>query len=289
MIPGQNNTFLQYHRTTVTIVKQFRVWRNLTVHRSGSIRIFINQTEFESRCRAQNFLGPRGILNTRQLNNNTCRTLTLNQWLCHTQFVHTVTNNGDVLFQRIFRYGFLFGLRHGRLNPELTFIFIISESQINMAFTQMRQPFLLSIAVTESNNNITTGTTNTSITNAVFTQRGTEVLNQLFLRLAERFVHIHFHQEVHTTAQVKTQFQWACANGCQPFRCGGSQVQRRNKFVAQCLCNQLSGLQLIIGIIEADQYLVVFQYCAFDGNFCAIQRCFYRIQSFGLYIMATNC
>ena len=43
-------------------------------------------------------------------------------------------------------------------------------------------------------------------------QVATQRVSILLLQFAECGVHVHFHQEVHTTTQLKTQLQRACAN-----------------------------------------------------------------------------
>ena len=107
--------------------------------------------------------------------------------------------------------------------------------QILVAIAQLGQTGLLFILTAEDNGNTIIHSTHSRIANVLLTQLGAEVLNQLLLRLVQRLIHIHFHQEVHATAQVQTQLQRAGPDGRQPSRGCRRQVQRHDKLFTQGL------------------------------------------------------
>jgi len=75
-----------------------------------------------------------------------------------------------------------------------------------MASRQIRDRRVADIAVTELNRHaVVIGFTHVRPAQPFFAQIAAQAVHILFLELAERRVHIDFHQEVNTAAQVKTQ------------------------------------------------------------------------------------
>ena len=92
-----------------------------------------------------------------------------------------------------------------------------------------------------------------AITYALLAQ---QALDLAFVDLAARIkslVHVHFHQEVHTTGQVQTEFHWATAQVAQPVRRGLRQVERHYELIAQSLTHQIFGWQLVFSVIQTQQ------------------------------------
>ena len=71
--------------------------------------------------------------------------------------------------------------------------------------------------------------------------------------LGQRLGHVHFHQEVHTTAQIQTQLQRCSTDGFKPGRRGGRQVEGGNEVVAQLVGDDVARLELFFGVPETDQ------------------------------------
>ncbi|MNZ80100.1 hypothetical protein D3C78_987270 [compost metagenome] len=55
--------------------------------------------------------------------------------------------------------------------------------------------------------------THGGVRNAFFAQIAAQAVHILFLQFAKRGIHIHFHQEVNTTTQIKTEFHRLCIDG----------------------------------------------------------------------------
>ncbi len=100
MITGKNYMFIQSNHTAFGGRKHFHIRINITFRSSTEICRFINKTEFKSCCGSENFLGTGGILDTRKFDHDTVCALSLNQRFGNTQFVHTVTDNGNILLNR---------------------------------------------------------------------------------------------------------------------------------------------------------------------------------------------
>ncbi|MNZ80099.1 hypothetical protein D3C78_987260 [compost metagenome] len=102
MVTGENHTFVQHNRLAFTRLFHFGVTWHTTRRRGRLIHISVHQTEFQRRCRTQNFFGARSVLDTRQFYHDTVRTLALYQRLSNTKLVYTVTQDIDVLLYRVF-------------------------------------------------------------------------------------------------------------------------------------------------------------------------------------------
>ena len=81
MVPGQDHPLVQHYRLAFTRLLHFRVARYAARGGGGLVNVGIDQTELEGRGRAKDLLRPRGILDTRQLNDDAVSALTLNQRL----------------------------------------------------------------------------------------------------------------------------------------------------------------------------------------------------------------
>ncbi|MNO98694.1 hypothetical protein D3C76_904450 [compost metagenome] len=175
------------------------------------IHIGVHQTEFQRCRRTQNLFGTRGILNTRQFNHDTVSTLTLHQWLSNTQLVHTVTQDVDVLLNRIFTRFAQTLIGHDRTQLIAT---LARNHQIAVTSSQIIHCLIARRGVTERNaQTVVIFLTHGGVRNAFFTQIAAQAINILFLQLAERGTHIHFHQEVHAATQIKTEFHRLCIDG----------------------------------------------------------------------------
>lgn len=102
MVTSQDHAFVQHNRLTFTRLFHFRITRHAPGCRSRLVNVGVYRAEFQRRGCAQNFFRARGILNTRQFDDNTVSALTLYHRLSNTQLVHTITQNIDVLLYRVF-------------------------------------------------------------------------------------------------------------------------------------------------------------------------------------------
>ena len=101
-----------------------------------------------------------------------------------------------------------------------------------MAFAQIRNGFITRIRVTEGDaQTVIIFFTNSGIRDAFFAQVAAQAVDILFLEFAQRSVHIHFHQEVNATTQVKTELHRLSVNSCQPARRCRGKVKRHDVFV----------------------------------------------------------
>ncbi|MNT89610.1 hypothetical protein D3C72_2303700 [compost metagenome] len=71
MVTGQNHTLVQHNRLAFTRFFHFGITRHTTRRRGRLIHIGVHQTEFQRRCRTQNFFGARSVLDTRQFYHDT--------------------------------------------------------------------------------------------------------------------------------------------------------------------------------------------------------------------------
>ncbi len=249
MVTGQNHALVQHNRLAVLHLLDFAVARDTSAGRCSSVNVGVNQTELKRCGRTQNLFGTRSVLNTRQLDDDTVRTLTLYQRLGNTQLVHTVTQNVDVLL-----YGVLFGFAQAVIGHHDTDIVVtaVGEYQVTMARRQIACSFVAGRGITESQHHaVVVGLTNRGIRNALVTQVATHVVHGLLLQFAQCSIHVDFHQEVHAAAQVEAQFHRLGTQHGQPRRRRRSQVQCNNKFVTQRRGEGITGTQLNVGVIES--------------------------------------
>ena len=226
---------MQHHRSAIAIGIELGIGWHPPGGGTGQVGRIIDHAEFQGGSCPQDLLGAGSILDTWQLNHDPLSPLLLHQRLGHPQFIDPVADDGDVLLQGVLLDLLELGLAHGSGYQVLTILLGVRQLQILVAVAQFGQTGLLLILSTEHHHDLVARTTHTGVTDVLFTQLGTEVLNQLLLRLAQRLVHVHFHQEVHAAAQVQTQFQRASPDGGQPGRGCRCQVQRHDKLFTQGL------------------------------------------------------
>ena len=71
-----------------------------------------------------------------------------------------------------------------------------------------------------------------AIAHALFAQQALDLTLVDLAACIQGLVHVHFHQEVHTTGQVQTQLHRTAAQITQPIRGGLRQVERHDELIA---------------------------------------------------------
>ena len=143
----------------------------------------------------------------------------------------------------------------------------------------MRNGAFLIGFVTEDHLHLITDPAHAGVTDLLGAQLGAEILHHLLLLLGQCFGHVHFHQEVHTTAQIKTQLQRRRTDGFEPGGSGRCQVECGNEVVAQLVGNDIARLQLVFGVLETDQDKTVLECSMFDRDLGRFKGLFHQIKS----------
>ena len=181
MVTGQDHAFVQHNRLAFAHLFHFRVTRYAPGCRRRLVNVGVYQTEFEGRGSAQNLFRTRGILNTRQLNDDAIRTLTLDNRLSHAQLVYTVTQNVDVLLNGIFTRFAQTRIRHDRTQRRIA---LAGNHQIAVTPTQIRDRFITRFVIAERDaQTVVIFFANSGIRNAFFTQVAAQAIDILLLKL----------------------------------------------------------------------------------------------------------
>ncbi len=85
---------------------------------------------------------------------------------------------------------------------------------------------------------------------------------------------------MHATAQVKTEFQGRRADGFEPGGGGRCQVEGGDEVVPQLVGDDVTGLQLVFGVIETDQDEAVLERRMLDRDLRLVERLFHLIEGF---------
>ena len=109
--------------------------------------------------------------------------------------------------------------------------------------------------------------THGGVSDAFITQIAAQAVDILFLQLAKRGIHIHFHQEVNAATQVKTEFHWLCIHRSQPTRGCRGKVKRHDVFITQHAHQRFTCAELRVGGVEASKNCALFQCHRLSGNF----------------------
>ena len=265
MVTGQNHTFVQHNRLTFAGLFHFGVTRNTARSGSRLVNVGIHQTEFQRCGRTENLFRTRGVLDTRQFNHDTVSTLTLYQRLGHAQLVYTVTQNVDVLLNGIFTR--FFQTRIGHHRAQLVAV-LRGDYQVTVTLGQVIYSLIARRTVAERDAHaVVIFFTHGGVSDAFITQIAAQAVDILFLQLAERGIHIHFHQEVNATTQVKTEFHWLCIHRSQPTRGCRGKVKRHDVFITQHAHQRFTCAELRVGGVEASKNCALFQCHRLSGNF----------------------
>ncbi len=155
-------------------------------------------------------------------------------------------------------FDFCFGNRQNNVSV-LTFIFIfLQEFRIGAGnkAVSLRPDF----SIDEADTQLMIFNLNSTILQLFFTQTVTEFFTVIGDFTFNVIIHIHFHQEVHTTAQIQTQRHRARAHIEQPVGGGRRQVQCHNEFITQQTLYGVFCRQLIFVAGQAKQ-------CRTTGHF----------------------
>ena len=182
MVPGQDHPLVQHYRLAFTRLFHFRVARHAARGGGGLVHVSIDQTELEGRGRAKDFLRTRGILDTRQLNHDAVSALTLNQRLGDAQLVHTVTQDINVLLNRVLTGFFQALIGHHRFQAVVT---LRGNNQIAMARAEIRDSLVARRAVAEDDaQTVVVFFTHGRVRNAFVAQLAAQAIDVLFLQFA---------------------------------------------------------------------------------------------------------
>ena len=182
MVTGQDHSLVQHHRLAFTRLFHFRVARHAARGSGGLVHVGIDQTELEGRGCAKDLFRPRGILDTRQLNHDAVSTLTLNQRFGDAQLVHTVTQNVNVLLNRVLTGFFQALIGHHRFQAVVT---LRGNHQIAMARAEIRDSLVARRAVAEDDaQTIVVFLAHGRVRNAFVTQFAAQAVDVLFLQFA---------------------------------------------------------------------------------------------------------
>lgn len=229
MVIGQNYAFVQYNWLIFAGLFYFRVVRYAIGCRSGLVNVGVYQTEFQRCRRIQNFFRTRSVLNIWQFNNDTVSILTLNYRFRYVKLVYTVTQDINVLLYRIFTRFIQTSIVYYR--TQLVVVLVVNY-QVRMAFVQIRNGFITSFSIAESDVQVVVVFfTNSGIRDVFFAQVIAQVIDILFLEFVKRGVYIYFYQEVNVVTQVKVEFYRFSVNSCQLARRCRGKVKRYDVFV----------------------------------------------------------
>ncbi len=269
---------MQHHRTSVAIVVDLGARRHPAIGRGLDVGSLIDHVELQGRGRAQDLLGTGGVLDTGQFHHDAFGTLLLYQRLGYAQLVHPVADDGDVLLEGVLLHFLDLGFTQGGQQDELVPLLLGGEGEIRVLTTQVRDGLGLIGLVTEQHLYLITGPAHAGITDLLGTQLGAEILHHLLLLLGQRLGHVHFHQEVHTAAQVQTQLERVGADGFEPGRRGRGQVESGNEVVAQLVGDDVARLELLFGIFETNQDEAMLERRMLDRDLSRIERLLHQVK-----------
>ena len=280
VVTGQDHALLQYHGTTVAIVVDLGARRHAACGSGLDIGSLIDHVELQGRGGTQDLLGTGGVLDPRQLDDDTLTALLLDQRLGHTQFVHPVADDGDVLLEGILLHLFDLGFAQTSQQDEVIPFLVCGEDKIRILATQEGECLGLIGLVTEDHLHLIPDPAYTGVADLLGAQLGAEILHHLFLLLGQRFGHVHFHQEVHTAPQVKTELQGRRADGLKPGGGRRCQVEGGDEIVAQLVGHDVARLELVFGVVETDQDEAVLERRMLDRDLRLVEGFLHLIEGF---------
>ena len=278
VVTGQDHALLQHHGTTVAIVVDLGARRHPACGRGLDVGGLIDHVELQGRGGPQDLLGTGGVLDTGQLHHDALGTLLLYQRLGHTQFVHPVTDDGDVLLEGVLLHFLDLGFTQASQQDEVIPFLLCGEGEIRILPTQEGGGLGLIGLLAEHHLHLITHPAHAGVTDLLGAQLGAEILHHLLLLLGQRLGHVHFHQEVHATSQVQTQLEGSGADGFEPGRRGRCQVEGSDEVVAQLVGDNVTCLELVFGIGEPDQNETVFERSMFDRDLSRFERLLHLIE-----------
>ncbi len=136
VVTGQDHALLQYHGTTVAIVVDLGARRHPACGSGLDVGGLIDHVELQGRGGPQDLLGTGGVLDTGQLDDDALAALLLDQRLGHTQFVHPVTDDGDVLLEGVLLHFLDLGFTQTSQQDEVIPFLLCGEGKIRILPTQ---------------------------------------------------------------------------------------------------------------------------------------------------------
>ena len=100
IVAGVNQPVLEQDRLAVAHLVELGAGRYLARERARDVALLVHQHDLERRRASNNTFSLGGVLHTGQLHHNAVLTLLLDHRLGHAEFVHTIIERGDVLFER---------------------------------------------------------------------------------------------------------------------------------------------------------------------------------------------
>ena len=165
-------------------------------------------------------------MHARQLHHDAVQALLLNHRLGHAEFVDTVVQRGDVLFQGLV------------LHPATGFGFELGVEQHVAALSAQRAQQIGELVAQQDGRGIGGGlfaehdidllavARNTAVANVFLAQQRAQVPCQRFGFFAQRGLHVDLQHEVHAATQIQTQVHGCGAQAAQPHRRASNQVER---------------------------------------------------------------
>ena len=206
------------------MIKQCIQW-----YTPGSLRFVpvgtrtFGEPEFERCSGTENFLGTCRILDAGQLYHDARVTLLLDHRFCYTQFVNAVAQGDDILLQR--RPFLVTGCDFGQLCIDHEILFIQLKRQFTELVFQAVQCLVHVVIIAKADLQAVLVACCPAITNLLASHVAADIRQQAFFKTFDRSNHVDFHQEVHTTAQIKAEVHGCGIKRTQPARGGRCQVE----------------------------------------------------------------
>jgi len=219
-ITAKNNRLLEYTKTAFAKAEDIHARGNWIANCNGSHQR-ISEAGFEGGSAANNVFGTRCVLYARQLHDDAISTLLLNDWLFYGQFIHALIEGGDVLLYRVVLYFFKRGWLELAQEASAAGLCAQLPNQVGLRGSQQCLGFFCFLGATKLNGDGFIAAFNALVANILFTQLTANITRNCQHFFLYRALHVHLQQEIHATAQIKTQGHWHRINRAEPMGCVG--------------------------------------------------------------------
>ena len=231
-------------------------------------RVVFHHAYFQSRGTTDNVFGFGSILHARQLYDNAVKAGLLDNRFGYAQFVHTVVQRIDVLFNRIRTYFIDCLFRQSQHD----IVAVRQQRGFREQFLQLRQGFLYIGSILQRHGQTVFSLMHRAGTDFFAAQFAADVAGITFKRFLHRGFHVHLHGEMHAAAQVQTQEHRIGFDFRHPLRTVCQKVERGNITFAQSIFDDVARFQLRFGIFETHFQRVVDDEHTISLNTCLFQR-----------------
>ena len=252
MVTGQHHLPFEEYGFTVAVLIQLGTDRHLACRRGLGIAVFVHHAELQGRGGPQDLLGARGVLHAGELYHDARLALLLDDGLRDAELVHAIAQGGQVLLQgQLALFFHILGLDsepERRVGP----VVLPGRGQVGGFLGDDRLRFGTVVGIAEGHEDTAVLLARHGlVAHLVVAQERAEIGHEALLEHALGGLHVHLHEEMDPATEIEAQEHGLGADGAQPRRGRGGEVQGHHVIVAERARDDLLGFELALGVVEA--------------------------------------